>query len=79
MESSALSDCEVWAVIKFLDVEGVTGLEIHLRLNNVYDAHYSQPKISGVEVSKKIGIDMYWYFYEKYDTSINSCAVEHYN
>ncbi len=33
-----LFNCEVWAVIKFLNVEGVTGLEIHRRLSNVYGA-----------------------------------------
>ncbi len=38
MESSTLSDCEVRVVIKFLNVEDVTGLEIHHRLSNVYDA-----------------------------------------
>ncbi len=38
MRSSALSDCEVRAMIKFLNLEGVTGLEIHHRLSNVYGA-----------------------------------------
>ncbi len=38
MDSSVLSDCEVQAVIKFLNVEGVTELEIHRRLSKVYDA-----------------------------------------
>ncbi len=36
MTSSVPSDCEARAVIKFLNVEGVTGSEIHRRLNNVY-------------------------------------------
>ncbi len=31
------SDCEVQAVMKFLNA-GVTGLEIHRRLSNVYGA-----------------------------------------
>ncbi len=34
MESSAPSNCEVQAVIKFLNVEGVTRLQIHLILTN---------------------------------------------
>ncbi len=38
MESSALSDCGVRAVIKFLNMEYITGLEIHHRLSNVYGA-----------------------------------------
>ncbi len=44
MESSVLPDCKVWAVIKFLNAEGVTGLDIHRRLSNVYSAPYPQPK-----------------------------------
>ncbi len=36
MASSALSDYEVWAVIKLLIEEDVTGSKIHHRLNNVY-------------------------------------------
>ncbi len=40
MESSALSDCEVHAVIRFLNVEGIIGSEIRRRLsNNVYTVH----------------------------------------
>ncbi len=38
MESSALSDCYVRAVIKFLNVECVIGLEIHRKLSNIYGA-----------------------------------------
>ncbi len=38
MESSALFDCEVYAVIKSLNGEGVTGSEIHHRLSNLYGA-----------------------------------------
>ncbi len=38
------SDCEVRAVIKFLNAEGVTGSEIHRRLSNIYGAGMSQPK-----------------------------------
>ncbi len=38
MERSAPSDCEVRAMIKFLNVEGVPGSEICHRLSNVYDA-----------------------------------------
>ncbi len=41
MESSALCDCEVRAVIKFLNAEGVTRLEIHRRLNNVCGELYA--------------------------------------
>ncbi len=37
MESSAPSDCEVRAVIKFLNA-GVTGLKIHRRLSNIHGA-----------------------------------------
>ncbi len=44
MGSSASSDCEVRAVIKFLNVEGVTGSEIHQKLSNVYGAGTNQPK-----------------------------------
>ncbi len=36
MESSAPSDCEVQAVIKFLNVEGVSEVEIYRRLSNMY-------------------------------------------
>ncbi len=36
---------EVRAVIKFLNVEGVTGLEIHRRPSNVYGAPYPWPKM----------------------------------
>ncbi len=35
MESSVPSDCEVRAMIKFLNVESVTGSEIHRRLSMV--------------------------------------------
>ncbi len=38
MESSAPSDCEMRAVIKFLNAEDVTGSEIYCRLSNVYGA-----------------------------------------
>ncbi len=38
MESSASFDCEVRAVINFLNAEGVTGSEIHRRLSNIYGA-----------------------------------------
>ncbi len=38
MESSALFDCEVRAVIKFLKAEGVIGSEIQHRLSNVHGA-----------------------------------------
>ncbi len=38
MESSAPSDSEVQAVIKFLNMEGVTRSEIHRRLSNGYVA-----------------------------------------
>ncbi len=34
------SDCEVQAVIKFLNAEGVTGSEIHCRLSNVITVHF---------------------------------------
>ncbi len=44
MESSALSNCEVQAVIKFLNAECVTGLEIHHRLSNIHDASYPRLK-----------------------------------
>ncbi len=44
MESSALLDCEMRAVIKFLNVESVTGSENHRRLSAVCGAPYSQPK-----------------------------------
>ncbi len=44
MESLDPSDIEMWAVIKFLNVEGVTGLEIHRRLSNEYGASYTRPK-----------------------------------
>ncbi len=40
MESSAPSDCEVRAVITFLNAESVTGSENHCRLTNVYGAFY---------------------------------------
>ncbi len=40
MESSVPSDCEVRAVIKLLNVEGVIELEIRRRLSNVYGAPY---------------------------------------
>ncbi len=36
MESSSPSDCEVRAVIKFLNAEGVAWLEIHRKLSDVY-------------------------------------------
>ncbi len=36
MDSSAVSDCKVRAVIKFLNVEGVTESKIHRRLSNVH-------------------------------------------
>ncbi len=42
MESSVPSDCEVRAVIKFLNSEGVTMLEIHHRLSNVHNAPFPQ-------------------------------------
>ncbi len=45
MESSASSDYEVQAVIKFLKAESVTGLEIHRTLNNIYGAPYPRPKM----------------------------------
>ncbi len=45
MESSVPSDCEVGAVIKFLNAEGVTGSEIYHRLRNVYDAPYPRIKM----------------------------------
>ncbi len=45
MESSTLSDYEVRAVIMFLNAEGVTGSEIHRRLNNLYGAPYSRIKL----------------------------------
>ncbi len=45
MESSAPSDCKMRPVIKFLNAEGATGLEIHRRLSNVYCAPYPQPKM----------------------------------
>ncbi len=32
------SDCETRALMKFLNVKGVTGLEIHCILSNVYGA-----------------------------------------
>ncbi len=35
MESSASSDCEVRAAVKFLNAEGVTGSEVHCGLSNV--------------------------------------------
>ncbi len=38
MEISGLPNCEVRAVIKFLNTEGATGSEIHCRLSNVYGA-----------------------------------------
>ncbi len=44
MESSAPFDYEVRAVIKFLNVDGVTGSEIHRRLSNAYGAPYPWPK-----------------------------------
>ncbi len=44
MESSALSYSEVRAVIKVLNAECVTGLEIHRRLSNIYGALYPRPK-----------------------------------
>ncbi len=44
MESSAPFDCELRALIKFFNVEGVTVLEIHRRLSNVYGAPYPQLK-----------------------------------
>ncbi len=40
MESSALSGCEVRAVINFLNAEGFTGSEIRCRLNNVCSVCY---------------------------------------
>ncbi len=42
MESSTPSDCEVRAASKFLNVGGVSGLEIH-KLNNVYGAGNVSP------------------------------------
>ncbi len=38
MENSPQFDCEMQAVIKFLNAEGATKLEIHRRLSNVYGA-----------------------------------------
>ncbi len=38
MESSAESNCEVRALIKFLNAKGVTGSENHRRLSNVNGA-----------------------------------------
>ncbi len=38
MASSVLPNCKVQAVIKLLNEEGVTGLEIHRRLSNLYGA-----------------------------------------
>ncbi len=45
MESSAPFDCEVWAVIKFLNAGSVSGLEIYCRLINLYSALYPRPKM----------------------------------
>ncbi len=36
METSVTSNCEAWAVIKFLNVERITERETHHILNNVY-------------------------------------------
>ncbi len=38
MENSAQSDWEVRSLVQFLNTEGVTGSEIHRRLNNIYSA-----------------------------------------
>ncbi len=45
MESSAPSDSEVRGMIKFLNVEGVTGSEIHRRFSSVYSEPYTKPKM----------------------------------
>ncbi len=44
MEIPAPTDCKVWAVIKFLNAEGITRSEIQSKLGNIYSAPYLQPK-----------------------------------
>ncbi len=44
MESSAPSDCEVRAVIMFLNTEGVAGSEIYRKLSSIYGTPYPLPK-----------------------------------
>ncbi len=44
MENSVPSDYEMRAVIKFLNADGVTRLEIHHRLGIVYDTPYPSLK-----------------------------------
>ncbi len=45
MKSSAVSNCVVRAVIKFLNAQGDSGSKIHHRLSNVYGAPRPKPKM----------------------------------
>ncbi len=54
VESSAPSDCEMRAVIKFLNSKGVTGLEIYRRLSNVHMVHLIaglKPDLGGLHLA----------------------------